>query len=376
MSAGTLTLTNDTDAVTGSGTAFTAELAAGDFIVVTVGGIPYTLPVKAVNNNTSLTLVSVYTGPTQSGAAWSAVPRVALNMVTAALVAQSAEALRGLNYDKQNWQQFFTADGDVTITLPDTSQTTGPSAKKLINSVSDKAKKGNNSDITSLTGLTTPLSVAQGGTGGATPADAANNIGLGQKSSPFFSQVNISTTGYAILGVQNTSRAATDVGARVSLEASVAANSRGSIIQKNNRNTPENQIESLLPSSPGVLAVQGTSGREYKKDIEDADTCEAMRRIMGLRMVNFVYNDDELARVRFGIIAEEAEDVAPQYVKHNQFPVPGSQVYNEEGQLVNQQYADRPSIDNNPIVMDLLGCIQNLQAQITELKLTIAALQK
>ncbi|EJM4744986.1 tail fiber domain-containing protein [Salmonella enterica] len=376
MSAGTLTLTNDTDAVTGSGTAFTAELAAGDFIVVTVGGIPYTLPVKAVNNNTSLTLVSVYTGPTQSGAAWSAVPRVALNMVTAALVAQSAEALRGLNYDKQNWQQFFTADGDVTITLPDTSQTTGPSAKKLINSVSDKAKKGNNSDITSLTGLTTPLSVAQGGTGGATPADAANNIGLGQKSSPFFSQVNISTAGYAVLGVQNTSRAATDVGARVSLEASVAANSRGSIIQKNNRNTPENQIESLLPSSPGVLAVQGTSGREYKKDIEDADTCEAMRRIMGLRMVNFVYKDDELARVRFGIIAEEAEDVAPQYVKHNQFPVPGSQVYNEEGQLVNQQYADRPSIDNNPIVMDLLGGIQNLQAQITELKLTIAALQK
>ncbi|EGL2165173.1 tail fiber domain-containing protein [Salmonella enterica subsp. enterica serovar Senftenberg] len=376
MSAGTLTLTNDTDAVTGSGTAFTAELAAGDFIVVTVGGIPYTLPVKAVNNNTSLTLVSVYTGPTQSGAAWSSVPRVALNMVTAALVAQSAEALRGLNYDKQNWQQFFTADGDVTITLPDTSQTTGPSAKKLINSVSDKAKKGNNSDITSLTGLTTPLSVAQGGTGGATPADAANNIGLGQKSSPFFSQLNISTTGYAIIGVQNTSRGATDVGARVSIEASVAANSRGSIIQKNNQNTPENQIESLLPSSPGVLAVQGTSGREYKKDIEDADTCEAMRRIMGLRMVNFVYKDDELARVRFGIIAEEAEDVAPQYVKHNQFPVPGSQVYNEEGQLVNQQYADRPSIDNNPIVMDLLGCIQNLQAQITELKLTIAALQK
>lgn len=376
MSAGTLTLTNDTDAVTGSGTAFTAELAAGDFIVVTVGGIPYTLPVKAVNNNTSLTLVSVYTGPTQSGAAWSAVPRVALNMVTAALVAQSAEALRGLNYDKQNWQQFFTADGDVTITLPDTSQTTGPSAKKLINSVSDKAKKGNNSDITSLTGLTTPLSVAQGGTGGSTPADAANNIGLGQKSSPFFSQLNISTTGYAIIGVQNTSRGATDVGARVSIEASVAANSRGSIIQKNNQNTPENQIESLLPSSPGVLAVQGTSGREYKKDIEDADTCEAMRRIMGLRMVNFVYKDDELARVRFGIIAEEAEDVAPQYVKHNQFPVPGSQVYNEEGQLVNQQYADRPSIDNNPIVMDLLGGIQNLQAQITELKLTIAALQK
>jgi hypothetical protein len=44
-------------------------------------------------------------------------------MVTAALVAQSAEALRGLNYDKQNWQQVSGA-GNVTVTagwntLPD-----------------------------------------------------------------------------------------------------------------------------------------------------------------------------------------------------------------------------------------------------------------
>lgn len=111
MSAGTLTLTNNSAAVFGSGTAFTTELVAGDFIVATVGGIPYTLPVKTVNSNTSATLVSNFTGPTQSGAAWSAVPRVALNMVTAALVAQSTEALRGLNYDKQNWQQLFLVPG-------------------------------------------------------------------------------------------------------------------------------------------------------------------------------------------------------------------------------------------------------------------------
>lgn len=126
MSAGTLTLTNNSATVTGSGTAFTTELAAGDFIVVTVGGVPYTLPVKTVNSNTSLTLVSNYTGPTQSGAAWSAVPRVALNMVTAALVAQSAEALRGLNYDKQNWQSIFSGTGNVTVKLPDGSEWTGP----------------------------------------------------------------------------------------------------------------------------------------------------------------------------------------------------------------------------------------------------------
>ena len=194
MSAGTLTLTNNSALVSGAGTSFSTELVAGDFVVTTVGGIPYTLPVKTIESNTGLTLVSNFTGPTQSGAAWSAVPRVALNMVTAALVTQSAEALRGLNYDKQNWQQFFTADGDVTITLPDTSQTTGPSAKKLINSVADKAdktaldgkadktaldsyaKKGDNSDISSLSGLTTPLSLGQGGTGSTDLAGARVNL--------------------------------------------------------------------------------------------------------------------------------------------------------------------------------------------------------
>ncbi|MCW1435802.1 tail fiber domain-containing protein [Citrobacter freundii] len=138
MSAGTLTLTNNSALVSGAGTSFTTELAAGDFIVVTVGGVPYTLPVKSVESGTALTLVSNYTGPTQSGAAWSAVPRVALNMVTAALVAQSAEALRGLNYDKQNWQQVFSNSGNITLKLPDGTTFTGPSWLLLSQSLEGK----------------------------------------------------------------------------------------------------------------------------------------------------------------------------------------------------------------------------------------------
>ncbi|HBC9697766.1 TPA: phage tail protein [Escherichia coli] len=152
MSAGTLTLTNNSAVVAGSGTAFTTEVAAGDFIVVTVGGVPYTLPVKSVESGTALTLVSNYTGPTQSGAAWSAVPRLALNMVTAALVAQSAEALRGLNYDKQNWQQVFSAPGMINVKLPDGSSFPGPSWKYLADQVgnidSDTLKRSKNfSDV-------------------------------------------------------------------------------------------------------------------------------------------------------------------------------------------------------------------------------------
>ncbi|HDR2339149.1 TPA: tail fiber domain-containing protein [Enterobacter roggenkampii] len=137
MSAGTITLTNGSAIVGGSGTSFATELAAGDFIVSTVGGVPYTLPVKSVESNAQLTLVSNFTGPTQSGAAWSAVPRVALNMVTAALVAQSAEALRGLNYDKQNWQQVYSAAGNITVKLPDGTTFTGPSWKYLSDKLSN-----------------------------------------------------------------------------------------------------------------------------------------------------------------------------------------------------------------------------------------------
>lgn len=141
MSAGTLTLNNNSASVAGTDTTFTTELAAGDFIVVVVGGVPYTLPVKEVNSNTRLTLVSNYTGPRATGAAWSAVPRVALNMVTAALVAQSAEALRGLNYDKQNWQQVFSTSGTITVKLPDGSSFTGPSWMYL---ASESLKKSKN----------------------------------------------------------------------------------------------------------------------------------------------------------------------------------------------------------------------------------------
>ena len=144
MSAGTLTLTNNSAAVAGSGTAFTTEVAAGDFIVVTVGGVPYTLPIKSVESGTALTLVSNFTGPTQAGAAWSAVPRMALNMVTAALVAQSAEALRGLNYDKQNWQSIFSGTGTSTVRLPDGSSFTGPSWGSINTELSYKLEKQKN----------------------------------------------------------------------------------------------------------------------------------------------------------------------------------------------------------------------------------------
>lgn len=139
MSAGTITLTNNSAAVSGAGTAFTTDLKAGDFIVSVVGGVTYTLPVKTVNSATGVTLLKNYDGPTQAGAAWSAVPRDAMNAITAQLAAETAQALRGLNYDKQNWQQLFSSTGNITVRLPDGSAFTGPAWGGITTQLSNKA---------------------------------------------------------------------------------------------------------------------------------------------------------------------------------------------------------------------------------------------
>ncbi|KDP99006.1 phage tail fiber protein [Cronobacter sakazakii] len=180
MSAGTLTLTNKSAAVSGTGTSFTTELKAGDFIVVKVGGTPYTLPVKAITNNTQLILVSDYTGPTQSGAAWFAVPQEAQSLITAALASQTAEALRGLNLDKTNWQQVFSSTGNITVRLPDGSTFSGPSWQYMVNTVATKADK------TALDGKADKVDgavpVSEGGTGSTTASGARKNLELGDSA--------------------------------------------------------------------------------------------------------------------------------------------------------------------------------------------------
>lgn len=126
------------------------------------------------------------------------------------------------------------------------------------------------------------------------------------------------------------------------------------------------QIIVQFPTTGGTLALQGTSGIEYKKSVEDAEIGEALNRITSQRMVNFIYKDDEQERVRFGVIAEEAEKIAPQYIKHNMEPV--EDILDDDGNKIGETMRDRPSVDVNPIVMDLMGAVQALQAQIDELK--------
>lgn len=67
---GTITMTNGSTAVTGSGTAFTTELAVGDYIYVDAQKTQLG-KVASITNNTALVLTANYGGTTASGAAAS-----------------------------------------------------------------------------------------------------------------------------------------------------------------------------------------------------------------------------------------------------------------------------------------------------------------
>ena len=56
------------------------------------------------------------------------------------------------------------------------------------------AAKGDNRDITSLSGLTTPLSVEQGGTGATTPAMARASIGIGAQDTLSVASIEIASS--------------------------------------------------------------------------------------------------------------------------------------------------------------------------------------
>lgn len=151
MSAGTLTLANNSDVVAGIDTSFTTDLSAGDFIVVTTGGVTYTLPVKTIESDTALTLARNYNGPAVTAGAWTAMPRDTLNRISGQMAADTSYAIRQRVLEIDNWYQLLEVNGDVTIKMADGSSYTGPSWLKLIDAMNNPtwalAKSKNLSDL-------------------------------------------------------------------------------------------------------------------------------------------------------------------------------------------------------------------------------------
>ncbi|EPY7114001.1 hypothetical protein ACXEHT_004889 [Klebsiella variicola] len=128
MSSGTLKLTSNSATVTG--TAFKTDLATGDFIVTTTGGVTYTLGVKAIDSDTQVTLVRIFDGTTADKLAWQVIPRNVMVSITAQTHADVAQTMRGLLLDKKNWQAVFSESDSISVMLPDGTSYSGPSWRK------------------------------------------------------------------------------------------------------------------------------------------------------------------------------------------------------------------------------------------------------
>ena len=166
---GTIAVSGNT--ITGTGTNFTA---AGSLIRNGCTVIAMTSPVQVfqittIGSATSLTVTPAANPTVPAGTRFAILLSDSLSVD--GLAQDIAETFTMYQRYMSGFADVMNGTSDVTITINGTAVTV-PGQKSL-------AKKGANSDITSLSGLTTALSISQGGTGDKTPAGARTNLGLG-----------------------------------------------------------------------------------------------------------------------------------------------------------------------------------------------------
>lgn len=118
----------------------------------------------------------------------------------------------------------------------------------------------------------------------------------------------------------------------------------------------------IYGSQRGSVQFLGTSDARLKHDITPTDGQQSVDRIKALELVTFVYNDDEQNRVRRGIIAQQAEEVDEQYVKHVNIS------YLDGNKQVN---SERLQLDNNVLMMDTLAAVKVLIKRVEALRIKL-----
>lgn len=167
---GTISINGNT--ATGSGTNWTApasQVRAGQTIIVMSNPVQM-FQISSVNSATSMT-VTPAASPALSGQKYGIL--VSDNISVDGLAQAMSQLIKEYDENIGAWETFAStsANQTITVTINGTSVT--------IPAIGGLARKGANSDITELKGLTTALSIAQGGTGAKTAADARTNLGLG-----------------------------------------------------------------------------------------------------------------------------------------------------------------------------------------------------
>ncbi len=170
---GTIAINGNT--ATGTGTNWTApasQVRAGQTIIVMSNPVQL-FQISSVNSATSMT-VTPAASPALSGKKYGI---LVSDIISVDGLAQAMSQLIN-EYDENigAWETFASTSANqlVTVTINGTSLS--------IPAIGGLARKGANSDITELKGLSTALSIDQGGTGAKTKEAARTNLGLGSSA--------------------------------------------------------------------------------------------------------------------------------------------------------------------------------------------------
>lgn len=451
MAAGTLSVTNNSTAVVGTGTAFTA-LKAGDFLSLVVGQVPYTVAIASVESDTALTLVLPFDGPTATELAWDGVARDTMSLATMGVTVQAQKALRLMIADENNWRAIFGDAEEITVTLPNGQVMQGMSWGYLSSLLKDPAAARDHlgigpDDTLTLGNLVTTGAVVAGrnswdgsnwgsqslfGAAVTLAPDGITTPGLYVRKSNgdigyasnwlFYENAGAWATESRIVGYQFCSPKGSigynqlwseailradpytapngvesykslAAGAAVTQGIGFAGGVSFGMMTTGGNNWPraqisigtadrdaagnmasqthfrfdgDGQISYAGPLGAGTFQQVPASDRNLKHDIEDDSSRAAYDNIKALRFRTFVFNNDEQKRQRRGIIAQEAEEIDPLYVKHRVYSS-----HELNGPLVHQL-----ELDPTPLLLDTMRALQDTMKQVEDLKAEIAALKK
>ena len=170
---GTIAINGNT--ATGTGTNWTApasQIRVGQTLFVLSNPVQM-FQITAINSATSLT-VTPAASPALSGQKYGILVTDSLSVD--GLAQSMSQLIKEYDENIGAWETFATTSANQTITV------TINGASVNIPGIGALARKGANSDITELKGLTTALSIAQGGSGATTAGDARANLGLGSSA--------------------------------------------------------------------------------------------------------------------------------------------------------------------------------------------------